>query len=182
MIELKQHPAYSLIEKLDKSGSGCNIMISYVILQNDLPYCGVETHKKAALNAMHILENRFKSEYSSKFIIEKSKMSAAPYKLEDLLDSSDDGEYRHAFLEPPYGSDLTKEDFIHVNNVLFPNTENIEIYDWCSDIDWHSSPPYWENKWSDYFDYGLEWWGAYFWTIYDKNDNIFIIIAASTTD
>jgi hypothetical protein len=40
----------------------------------------------------------------------------------------------------------------------------------------------WSDDWSNYFTAGQEWWGAFFWTIYDKNKKSIIVIGASTTD
>lgn len=38
------------------------------------------------------------------------------------------------------------------------------------------------NDWSNYFDAGKEWWGTFFWTLYDKTTNQITVIAASITD
>ncbi|OSZ78942.1 hypothetical protein CAP35_12045 [Chitinophagaceae bacterium IBVUCB1] len=40
----------------------------------------------------------------------------------------------------------------------------------------------WSDDWSNYFDVGKEWWGTFFWTLYDKTTNHITVIAASTTD
>ena len=62
------------------------------------------------------------------------------------------------------------EDFIRINKLLFPKgQEHLEIYDWSV-------------EWSNFFDDGLEWWGAAAISIYDKLLDRYIIIFASATD
>lgn len=151
MKEIVYHPAYLLIKKLNDKGRGNNIVIDYVILQNDKLNCSMKEHKQAAINAMEIIAERYKINFN----IEESKMLGIPYSVDD---------------------------FFHVNNMLFSNISNLEIYDWCTGIGWKMQNAYWEHKWSNYFDYGLEWWGVVFWTVYDKMTNMFVVIAASSTD
>ncbi|APC80356.1 hypothetical protein [Clostridium botulinum] len=178
MKEIICHPAYSLINKLNDKGDGNNIIVDYVILQNDMLHCGIEEHRQAAIDAMQIIADRYKA----KFTIEESKMLGVPYSVDDFFEDRIEAPYEHAFLDPPYGSELEKADFFHVNNILFSHIKNLEIYDWCSGIDWTTPEAYWEHKWSNYFDYGLEWWGVIFWTVYDKMTDIFVVIAASSTN
>lgn len=40
----------------------------------------------------------------------------------------------------------------------------------------------WSDDWSNYFDAGKEWWGTYFWTVYNKQNNTIIVLGASATD
>lgn len=40
----------------------------------------------------------------------------------------------------------------------------------------------WPTNWSNYFDAGNEWWGAYYWTIQNPMKKIILVIAASDTD
>ena len=47
--------------------------------------------------------------------------------------------------------------------------DSLEIYDW-------------NVEWSNYFDDGLEWWGAGAISIYDKLLDRYVIIFASSTD
>lgn len=53
--------------------------------------------------------------------------------------------------------------------LLFDDLNEIVIYKWGVDC-------------NPYFDAGKEWWGAYFWTVYNPHKNIYIAIVASTTD
>lgn len=182
MEEVKHHLAYQLIEKL-KSRS--DMVIDFVILQNDKPQHDIRAHKQAAINGINVISKRYKKKCQTAFTIIEDKMHGVPYPVELLLEDKLIGKYIHAFLEPPYGSTLTKEDFHHINNMLFSAYENLEIYDWCAGVDWNTTDGpevYWQNKWSDYFENGLEWWGVLFWTIYDMATDFFIIIAASATD
>lgn len=68
-----------------------------------------------------------------------------------------------------YGNILLLKDWEELKDILFPNRDNLTIYTW-------------NTEWSNYFDDGLEWWGAYFWTIFDSVLNTFIVIGASTSD
>ena len=78
--------------------------------------------------------------------------------------------YRKAFLYPPHGNNYTGVDFVKVNAALFPNgTDELEVYEWSTD-------------WSDYFDEGHEWWGAFCYTLYDNSLDRFAVILASATD
>ena len=78
--------------------------------------------------------------------------------------------YWYLFLKPPHGSTYDIDDFNYINNILFPKGyDNLEIYNWSTD-------------WSNYFDDGLEWWGAMCVSIYDKSLNRFVVIGASATD
>lgn len=51
----------------------------------------------------------------------------------------------------------------------FKNTDHLEIYIWSDD-------------WSNYFNAGKEWWGAFYWTIYNKQRNTVTVIGGSATD
>lgn len=90
----------------------------------------------------------------------------------DLPDVTSGGKipYWYAFLNTPHGTGYTPNDFIKVNETLFPNGEDaLEVYEWTTD-------------WSDYFDDGHEWWGAACWSVYDASLKRYVVILASTTD
>ena len=40
----------------------------------------------------------------------------------------------------------------------------------------------WSDDWSVFFDEGKEWWGCYFWTVYNPVTKNIIVLGASTTD
>ena len=78
--------------------------------------------------------------------------------------------YWYLFLNPPYETNYTIDDFIKINDILFPKgKDDLEIYDWSVD-------------WSNYFLEGLEWWGARCISIYDKSMDRYVVILASATD
>jgi len=85
--------------------------------------------------------------------------------------------YEGAFTDPPYGLSEKNKDvvgalFSEINRHLFGGFhDELEIYSWSSD-------------WSSYFDAGNEWWGAFLWTVRNRQTarRQIIVIAASTTD
>jgi hypothetical protein len=82
--------------------------------------------------------------------------------------------YKTAFFHPPYGlrgSASDKEElFAGINSYIFGgDPERTEIFSWSTD-------------WSNYFEAGHEWWGAFFWTIRQVDAQSFVVIGASSTD
>jgi hypothetical protein len=83
--------------------------------------------------------------------------------------------FTYAFLEPPYGFGRNKTIqkkgafFLSAIEQLFSTIEAIEIYAWST-------------KCSSYFDLGNEWWGSFFYTIYNPIKDIYIGVLASTSD
>jgi len=53
--------------------------------------------------------------------------------------------------------------------LLFTDISQIEVYKWSTDS-------------SNYFDEGKDWWGSFFWTVYNPCRDWYIGIIASTTD
>jgi hypothetical protein len=98
----------------------------------------------------------------------------------------------HALLDPPhgirfmdthgkysvaYGLEEQKKMTEFFNNYL---KEVLLIPD-VSDTD-HLVIHKWSDDWSNYFDDGKEWWGAFCWSVLDKKKNRITVLAASTTD
>jgi hypothetical protein len=84
--------------------------------------------------------------------------------------------YADAFLRPPHSfgkKGMTNYDigkyFLDFNQFLFNNINDLTIYSWATDC-------------SNYFDDGKEWWGSFFWTVYNPTKDWYVGIAASTTD
>lgn len=80
--------------------------------------------------------------------------------------------YAHALSDPPYGARTGQMGKLleALNTELFSDFQAVEIRQWSTD-------------WADeYFNFGKEWWGAYWWTVYNKVKNWVIVIGASTTD
>lgn len=184
MRELKEHKIYEMLHNRFNY-----ISLDYVILLSEEEYKGVETHKKAVIEAFHILNTRnaFGINDDLKVTVEQEKMSASLCSIEELLQLPEDDYYNsrpkvnrfftipeptpywYAFLEPPYGVPYLTSDFVEFNDVLFPFKENMEVYRWNDDF-------------SNYFDDGKEWWGTGLWSAYDKTTGVFVIIGASQTD
>lgn len=81
-----------------------------------------------------------------------------------------------ALLHPPYG--MRREDgslpaerkmFDRFAAAVFSDPDRLVVYRWSTDC-------------SDFFDAGKEWWGAYFWTIYNPVKEMYIAALASSTD
>lgn len=182
MKELVNHPAYKVIREYHQKG----VVLDYFILQDENESINnLEGHKKAAIAAMKILA---KERTYMNIEYDESKMCAEKYSVEQFfalpedpyyIDKPDvksrawytnnDEAYAYAFLETPYGNDYVIKDFERFNSILFPNKDGLTIYQW-------------NTEWSNYFEEGLEWWGAYYWTIYDSSSGLFIVVGASTTD
>lgn len=80
-----------------------------------------------------------------------------------------------AFLDPPHSLTIGKtikergQYFMDFIELFFSDLHQLEMYSWSTDS-------------SDYFEMGKEWWGSFFWTVYNPVKNIYIGIIASTTD
>ena len=198
MMELRDHPAYKRIETLRRDG----MEVEFVVLQHAAPEHGLEEHRLAAEMAMRHISERWEV-YVESTMEAHPKMrdkqfkhyhwdvelaSAAAYPIERLLKKPDapyyidkprktshsidlgsEAEYAYAFLEPPYGNGFVLKDWEGLNALLFSAPENLEAYKWS-------------DNWSNFFDDGKEWWGTFFWTVYDRKHEHFVVIAASSTD
>ena len=188
---LKELTDDKFYQKLNTKYSKC--LLDYVLLEFVEEYQGEVSHKQAILEAFQILNSRVRVGNSLKhpvFWIEENKMKSIPCSVEDFLCLPKDEPqgcaenevcktpesphvlpYWFAFLEPPYPNGYTKEDFLKLNHLLFPEAfqKDLEIFQW-------------DDAFSNYFDDGKEWWGTGFWSIYDKWMNRFVIIGASLSD
>ncbi|MEM7332416.1 MAG: hypothetical protein AAF490_10005 [Chloroflexota bacterium] len=81
--------------------------------------------------------------------------------------------YKRAFFLPPYslsGWEDFDQLFEEINFLLFGiEPERWIIYQWST-------------NWSNYFEAGHEWWGAFYWTVYSPETNFLTVIGASATD
>ena len=81
----------------------------------------------------------------------------------------------YAFLDPPYsfmsGKTIFEKGnfFLDFCRLLFTDISQIEVYKWSTDS-------------SNYFDAGKDWWGSFFWTVYNPCRDWYIGIIASETD
>lgn len=185
MIEITNHEVYALLEnKYDRVG------LDYVLLLTNEECGGLEVHRRAVLEAFHILNKRFAA-FDYCLDLEPGKMVATVSSLEELLQLPTEDYDKHkvrgtkssgrsfsiptplpywfAFLEPPQGTPYLTEDFIAFNQVLFPHREGVEVYRW-------------NDAFSNYFDAGKEGWGTGLWTVFDKKSRMMVVIGASLTD
>ena len=147
-------------------------VLDYFIIESDT------NHKEVLLYAMNKIKeeddfitiDKGKMEYK---IISPNVLFQLPKNYEKEKNNLNNGykrPYWYLFLDPPTNTHYDVDDFIKINNILFPKgKDNLEIYDWSV-------------NWSNYFDDGLEWWGASAISIYDKLLNRYVIILASSTD
>jgi hypothetical protein len=85
------------------------------------------------------------------------------------------GYFVHTLMEPPYNLGLGKDIYLRGKYLLefleyfFCDINELTIYAW-------------DTNCSVVFDAGKEWWGSYFWTIYNPTKKWYIGIIASETD
>lgn len=185
MKELIEDSIYTtLAKKYDE------LLLDYVLLSFDEEYCDIESHKKAVVAAISVLNTRVRVGNSlnhPQFYVDEDKMCCTKYSIEDFFYDGNGSQnksgntairetpllttYWRAFFESPYGVPYSKEDFHKINHSLFPVQFrcDLEIYSW-------------NDNFSNYFDDGKEWWGTALWSVYDKWMNRFVIIGASLTD
>jgi hypothetical protein len=187
----------ALLERYDAMGG----VIDYVFLDAPTSATPAEVHRQAALAGMQEIDRRLEqvalknatpSLPISKFRRvrwDPVKLTGGPISLthfmgtfntetgerddEDFDESIIDG-YRGAFFHPPYSLRATlaeqKQLFEDINRrVLGWDPPRAEIFRWS-------------NNWSTYFDWGHEWWGAYFWTVRGVDSPYIVAVGASSTD
>ena len=91
-------------------------------------------------------------------------MNSKKISVEEFFEEK--GTYEHAFMDNPQNLYGKKEDFIEINQQLFPEKKRLEIY-------------LWNNEFTQYYNGGREGLGAYLWTNYDVEYKKFIVIDAS---
>ncbi|OFP98428.1 hypothetical protein, partial [Enterococcus sp. HMSC076E04] len=78
---------------------------------------------------------------------------------------ADDGIYRTSFLEATQGAEGTEEEFNQLNDRLFPDKDHLHIY-------------LWNNEFTNYYNEGRYWDGAYVWSVYDEKRKRFTVFDA----
>ncbi|MCI5054695.1 MAG: hypothetical protein MRY83_01235 [Flavobacteriales bacterium] len=91
-----------------------------------------------------------------------------PYSLRLNLGKQVFGSAEHASIEKDLMSRILL-DFLKVLGLELKVESSIKFYEWSVD-------------WSNYFDAGKEWWGAFYWSVLDKKNKQLTFIAASATD
>ncbi|MFK8283709.1 hypothetical protein [Capnocytophaga canis] len=121
---------------------------------------------------------------TQKLLVRGQKYFLNNYFFHDTIESSEnivktfthlpDG-FAYAVLNPPHSLQVGKNIFekgsyfLDFCQTLFTDIERLEIYQWSDDT-------------SNFFDAGKEWWGTFFYTVYNPIENIYIGIVASSTD
>ena len=164
--ELTNDPFYIEYKKYDRC------VLEYFIIKSNLDHKDVllYTMNKIKAEDDFITIDKDKMKYKKISSIELFQLPNNYEKERHNLSNGYKRPYWFLFLSPPHNTKYKIEDFIKINNLLFPMGKNhLEIYDWNVD-------------WSNYFDDGLEWWGAAAISIYDKLLDRYVIILASSTD
>ncbi|MDO2410563.1 hypothetical protein QUB72_05270 [Enterococcus faecium] len=78
---------------------------------------------------------------------------------------AEDGIYRTSFLDAPQGAAGTEEELNQLNDRLFPDKDHLHIY-------------LWNNEFTNYYNNGRYWDGAYVWSVYDEkeSDSLFLML------
>ena len=78
---------------------------------------------------------------------------------------AEDGIYRTSFLDAPQGAAGTEEEFNQLNDRLFPDKDHLHIY-------------LWNNEFTNYYNNGRYWDGAYVWSVCDEKRKRFTVFDA----
>jgi hypothetical protein len=190
----------ALLARFDAAGG----VIDYVFLEEPPGGAPCDSHRAAALSGMAEIDRHLEQwalrNTSAKYPIEmffrvrwdESKLTGEPIRFSTFWGADDvepkplgdrawsipnvDG-YKTAFFHPPYGLFGLKDSpaeqaqlFASINRyVLGPEPERAEFFSWSTD-------------WSNYFQAGHEWWGAFYWTIRPADSQRMVVVAASSTD
>lgn len=97
----------------------------------------------------------------------------------------------YALLEPPYGINIPitaghgSKEYFSVKTQEYTAIYRMFLNDFVllthyqkEDFIIYS----WSDDWSNFFDAGKEWWGTYYWTVYNKKSNTIMVMGASATD
>ena len=187
----------ALLANFDENGG----VLDYVTLRTEAAVASPQLHRAAALAGIAAIDRRLEKQAEARaseddpagqfFRLkwDESKLSGEPVSFATFWGTDDvrpkpigqhawsipnvDG-YKTAFFHPPHGlrcSDHEGEVLFDRINVLVlsPDATGCEIFSWSTD-------------WSNYFDAGKEWWGAFYWTVRPMGSDSIIVIGASTTD
>jgi hypothetical protein len=187
----------SLLARFDAAGG----VLDYVILERQDAVSQYACHRAAALAGMAEVDRRLEKwavqHASPKYPIDmffrvrwdEAKLTGEPVGFSTFWGTDDveakpigkrarsipnvDG-YKTAFFHPPYalqGSASEKAElFTGINRyVLGAEPQQAEIFSWST-------------NWSNYFEAGHEWWGAFYWTIHPADSQRMVVVGASSTD
>jgi hypothetical protein len=170
----------------------CGGIIDYVLLESDTEAPPDHLHRLAALAGMAAIDRhpdyrflrigRDEAKLTGQRVAFSTFWGTDDVELKPLggrawsiptADGLVDG-YKTSFFHPPHGLGGSNEEravlFANINRrILGTAPESAEIFSWSTD-------------WSNYFDAGHEWWGAFFWTVRASGSPRFVAIGASSTD
>ena len=203
MRESTDSPIYDIIRKYDRC------VIDYCLMEDDAPYQGIKSHKKALEFAMlRAIERSVEDELRDKAVC-GGKVTYLPYPWSFDIDKAEAAPLDGAsFLFVPerlYKNDGRSSFYDYGCEWVFPN-DGGKIPYWfafletphgtgCTPDDFRRVNAAlfpggagtievfeWTTDWSDYFDDGHEWWGAGCWSVYDRHFDRYTVLFASTTD
>ncbi len=185
----------ALLERYDAIGG----VLDYIFIEVPTTGSPYDLHRAAALKALAVIDSPLEQialtdtseDFPPNFRLrwDANKMSGKQVDFATFWGTDDiepecfgknawsppniDG-YKTAFFHPPYGLGGTAsqraEVFEGINrHLLGEKPEQAEIFSWSTD-------------WSNYFDAGHEWWGAFFWTIRQPGLQRFGVVGASSSD
>jgi hypothetical protein len=180
MLEILQpEPLKGLLERLRGE---VGVVVDYIVLRSIPDEKLLEdVHLDASLLGMRIQNEReaiwqqaaavrmgVAAEKIPHMVIVEERASAAVESADQFLK-----DYWYAFSNPPYPlrcSGASAEEFFRrTNELLFGDLAEWSIRRWSTD-------------WSDYFTYGLDWWGAFLWTLVRDDREQIVWVGASSTD
>jgi hypothetical protein len=172
----------ALLERLDAIGG----VLDYVALRASAEVASPASHRAAALAGIAEIGRRLGW---ARLQWDESKLSGEPVSFTTFWGTDDvrpkplgqngwsipnvDG-YKTAFFHPPY-------------RLLCSDGESEQLFDKINAFVLGSAPAgceifSWSTAWSNYFDAGKEWWGAFYWTVRPAKSDRLYVIGASSTD
>ncbi|HTL30583.1 MAG TPA: hypothetical protein VL282_15235 [Tepidisphaeraceae bacterium] len=147
-------------------------VLDYVFLKAEEESSSELIHRKAALRGMAMIAGReSRAQFDDEIRWDGTKLVGEPI---DVLAHPMPNGYRPAFFSPPYalrGSAIEQADlFAAINRYVFGSEpQRAEMFSWSTD-------------WSNYFDAGHEWWGAFYRTIRPRDAGYIAVVGASSSD
>jgi hypothetical protein len=194
--EETEHFRKTMIEKkVDPQSAEGKIKLEYTLFSEE-NYREEESHREAAIKTIEVLNgkrflapkkivytdaryfrnpnfsNAFVMPHDQPYAVNPELMYAKRilpkdfFELSNVSDPIDTTKYSYVFLDLFFPYSPTMEEFENVNNYLFPNKDNLIIYQW-------------NNDWSNYFTAGKDGWAAAMWTVYDPERNKFTVASIS---
>jgi hypothetical protein len=188
MRELKPEPELlALLESFRHSG-GVIHYLQFEPESAEMSLSAENRHRSAALAGMVAIERQWKEQDSTfRLRLDEAKLAGQRIRWRTFWGGCAEAQlpvgsharsmselksYQRAFFAPPYGrkgspQELT-ENFIAINRHL-GISPGAQVWSWS-------------KNWSNFFDAGNEWWGAFYWTLRRPGSQRYTVVCASTTD